>query len=131
MKEIKKNIAKNPKKMMEYGSIIFGVGLLLAFLMPIFKISNVDIKQIILATLILIGIVVGFLNVTNDEAVMFLVSALAFILLTGPFFGVVVKVFSIQSDYLYKVFENIIFLVYPAATVVALKSMLIVAKNED
>ena len=121
---------KSSKKLelIQYGSYAFGVGLLIALIAAFLTLGDTSSK-VVFATLVLLGIVIGFLNVTNNESVTFLVSTIALVLLAGPFLGLVAQnIYS--SPILGKIFGNIIALVVPAAIVVALKELFLTAKDE-
>jgi len=83
MAKSKKNV-----NLMQYGSILFGVGLLLALITAFFNIASSTMNQVIIGTLLIIGVVIGLLNITKDETVSFLVSILVLVLLVGPLLGV-------------------------------------------
>ena len=111
----------------QYGGIIFGVGLLVALILPFFKLGTNGTK-ILFVILVITGLIVGVLNLRSSKSVAFMVSSMVLILLTGPFLGAF-------SQYIYggqifgRIFGNIISLVFPATLVVALKELFLIAKN--
>lgn len=120
---------KTKKNLTQYGSIVFGVGLAIAIIAGFFTNLGATATQVIIATLAIIGVVVGILNVTRDEAVSFLVASLVLVLLIGPFLGLISQNF-FQSQILGNIFGNIVALVVPAATIVALITLFNVARDE-
>ena len=140
MKKVKKQIIKSIDKATsseKLGSVFFGVGLLIAFIMAIVvAVSNVSstATQIVTVTLVILGLIIGFLNITNQEAVAFLISTVVLVLLTGPFLGNIVQTFALGSNgvqFLGELFKNIIGLVVPAAILVSLRTLFNVAKDEN
>lgn len=125
---VEKRKSKKNLDLVQYGSIVFGVGLLMAFIMAFVNLGAVG-NKVVFATLVVLGIVIGFLNIKNSESVTFLVSTIALVLLAGPFLGLVSQnIF--QSPELGKIFANIIALIVPAAIVVSLKEIFVTAKDE-
>ena len=125
MKKIKKSV-----ELLGYGSILFGVGILLALVSALFNIQNPTINKVIIGTLLIIGVVIGLLNITKDETVSFLISILVLVLLVGPLLGVLTTEFGLTGPLLTKVFSNLITLLVPAAIIVALKTIVLDAKDE-
>ena len=128
MKEGKgKGKSKNP--IAGYGNLVFLVGMLIAIVAALVPITNETVGAVIFGVLVLAGLVIGFLNVTGGEAMGFLVAVVALVLLIGPFLGVLTQVFGLNSAMLPKLFSNIITLMVPAAIVVALKVIVLDAKE--
>jgi len=124
------NKKKSGKKveLVQYGSYTFGIGLLIALIAAFITLGTTSSK-VVFGTLVLLGLIIGFLNVTNSESVTFLVATIALVLLAGPFLGLVAQnIYS--TPYLGKIFGNLIALIVPAAIVVALKELFITAKDE-
>ncbi len=124
-----KHKTKKKVEMIQYGSWVFGFGLLLSLVVAFLPSLGATTSKIVFGTLIILGIVIGFLNVTNDESIKFLVSAVALVLLTGPFLGLVAQNL-IQTAVLGKFFGNLIALIVPAAIIVSLKELFLTAKDE-
>lgn len=127
-------MAKNKKKttnLTQYGSIVFGVGLAIAIIASFFTEMIVQTaNQIIIVTLMILGLLVGILNITSDETISYLAASLALILIVGPFLGLFSQNF-FQSQIIGAMYMNIIALVAPGATFVALKTLFITAKDEN
>ena len=85
--------------------------------------------KVVIATLILVGIFVGALNVTGGESVSFLVATLSVTLLAGLFLDLVSKNFY-NSASLGKIYYNMIALIVPGAIVVAFKAIYETARDE-
>jgi len=112
----------------QYGSIVFTIGLLVAIVAGLFPMGSTATK-VVIATLILVGIFVGALNVTGGESVSFLVATLSVTLLAGLFLDLVSKNFY-NSASLGKIYYNMIALIVPGAIVVAFKAIYETARDE-
>lgn len=123
---------KNGLNLAQYGSIVFTVGLVVAIIAGFFSMSGTATK-VVIATLVLVGIFVGALNVTGGESVPFLVSTLSVTLLAGLFLDLVSKNFissASSAAILGRVYYNMIALIVPGAIVVAFKAIYETAKDE-
>lgn len=124
---------KKELNLAQYGSIVFTVGLVIAIIAGMFTMSNTATK-VVVATLVLVGIFVGALNVTGGESVAFLVASVTIVMLGATFLGVFNQVFlsSIPSTgkILTSIFNNIVAIVVPGAIVVAFKAVYETAKDE-
>ena len=104
------------------GELAFFVGLLLAIVAGFFTLP-LDVVTIIL---IILGLVVGFLNITSKETTGFLIASIA-LLVAGsagldkiPLIGI----------WVYPILINIITFVAPAAIIVALKTVYQLARKK-
>jgi uncharacterized membrane protein len=113
----------------DLGAYVFAVGLAIAFIAAFFSMST-NAEKIVTGTLIVLGIVIGFLNISQKETVPFLVSSLVLVLVTGPFLGLIGQVF-FTSKVLVQMFTYLIAFVVPAALIVTLKTIFITAKDEE
>lgn len=104
--------------MANVGKYAFLAGVGLAVIMAFVSIPN---AALILAVL---GLIVGFLNVTASESQGFLISAIA-LMLTAVSLGVIPAV----GEWLARIGVHLAAFVAPAALVVALKSLLESAKD--
>lgn len=128
---MKKKLHKIKHKLPQYGSVMFAVGIAIAIISTFINLSPTAQKATF-ATLIIIGFIVGMLNITNQEVVPFLVAYIAIIMLLGPFFGTLAENFQFfQNSLLTEIFGNIILLVVPATLTVAAKTFFITARNEE
>jgi hypothetical protein len=112
--------------------ILFFSGLLIAVigtvLVSLEKTSPM-INQIIVGVLILLGIILGVINITSKETVTFLLSTIVFVMLGGPFLGLIGQTF-IQSQLLVNFYTFIVAFIIPSAFVVALRAIYNTSKDE-
>ncbi len=111
------------------GPLSFLVGIALAIIGAILPLLGLTgLNTVIAQLLILLGFIVGLMNITVDEEVKFLLSGLALL-----FMGVgLLKVFEmvpVGGDVLTAVLNNIITFASPAIGVVALKVMLEIMRD--
>ena len=108
------------------GSWVFIVGVVLAILFPIFT----ELSPWLTSLLIVLGLVVGFLNITTKETQPFLLAALALVIVSGfsSTSDVITQVAQI-GPVLGRVFTGILLLVVPATIVVALRSIYSLARK--
>ena len=131
MKQVKKKKASKldnyPSQ--DWGKIAFSIGIVIAIIMTLvasFHEFNEDVARVVVALQILIGIVVGFLNITTEETREFLLASLVLVVLIGPFLGLVIQMFpgaGATSNMLEELYKYLVVLIVPAATIVALKSI--------
>jgi len=126
---MKKNQNKSIKlSSLHYGSILFGVGILISLIAGFLSLGP-SATKVVIGTLIILGIIVGILNIKNEEVVEFLVASFTLVILLGPFLGLVSQNF-IQAEAISKIFGYIVAFIVPAAIIVALKAIFLVAKDE-
>ena len=123
MKEVKKKAIKkidSGLQLVQYGSVIFGIGLLIVIISALvagFSSLGSTFSQIIAVTLIILGIIIGIVNITKSEAIGFLVAAIALVILIGPFLSTVVQTFQLgqtSSQVLGELFQNTVRLIAAA-----------------
>ena len=139
MNTVKKNIIKGIDKVTScetFGKVMFGVGLLIALIMAI-VVSTTDVEKtvtkFVAISLVILGLIIGFVNIRKNEEVVFLVAAIILITLLPIFFGNIIQTFSVSqpvSKFFGELFKNIISLVVPAAIIVAFRAVFNVAKDE-
>lgn len=133
-KKASKKTSKQLHKLNTYGSIVFGVGLAIALIAGLINIQSQTANLIVGATLVILGLAVGVLNITKEESVPFLIGSIVLVMLLQPFMSIVIQMFSIQSQTVVQmisgVFMNIGVFVVPAALVVALKVLFSTARDE-
>ena len=114
--------------MAKMGEWAFLIGVIVAVVIGIFS-SNLstDIKGWLVLLLVVLGLIVGFLNVSEKESTPFLVAAAA-LLLTGTA-GNTLQVIPAIGIYLAGIVQSIAVFVTPAAIVVALKAIQSLAKD--
>ncbi|MBN1645934.1 hypothetical protein JW868_02750 [Candidatus Woesearchaeota archaeon] len=105
------------------GSWSFIVGLIVAIIVAIFAYDPIPSWAIWL--LVILGVIVGVLNVQDKEAMMFLVATVAFLLS----FMALGKVFATLWGPIGAFFDLLQVFIAPAAFIVAVKSLLSITKN--
>ncbi|MBD3155729.1 MAG: hypothetical protein GF368_03675 [Candidatus Aenigmarchaeota archaeon] len=113
------------KKTNKWGKWAFIVGVILALLAGLFP-GALDVGSVALI-LVVLGLVVGLLNIQEKEAVNFLVATIA-LMAVGSAGVEVIGLFGLGS-YLEQVVTNIALFVAPAAAVVSLKLVYDLAKD--
>ena len=103
----------------EIGKWSFIAGILLAILLGVLGSSLAEYVPTIATLLILLGVVVGFLNITTKQVYNFLVAAIA-LLLTG---AAGLDTLPVVGLYIGPVLTYIASFVAPAAVIVALKAI--------
>ena len=106
------------------GSYAFLIGVGIAILAGLF--SNVIPAGTLALILVVLGIVVGFLNITDSEIQGFLVAAIALILTSTADLSIIPAV----GRYFDPIVNNIAVFVAPAALVVALKAIKNMAESK-
>lgn len=119
-------MAKKGNMMVKVGSWAFIVGVLLAILIGMWPNA---LGYVGVSVLILLGIVVGLLNITAKETMPFLVAVIA-LLLVGNMGGEVLSQISMIGVYLSGILHSIMIFVIPATIIVALKTVYSLAENE-
>ncbi|MEK6906071.1 MAG: hypothetical protein AABW81_00430 [Nanoarchaeota archaeon] len=105
------------------GSWAFLIGVVIAVILGIFVQDKIDNSTVTLV-LVAIGLIVGFLNVTGNEAQAFLLSGVVLIIATA--FGSS----SLGSvAYLDSVMEALLKIFVPATIIVAIKNVFSIARN--
>lgn len=106
------------------GSWSFIVGVVLAIVSGFFTLTPG-----IASVMVLLGIIVGFLNVRGEHAMTFLLASVSLVVISSlggsAFSGVAVIGATLQ-----KMLSNMIIFVIPAAIIVALRAVLTIAYNE-
>ena len=110
------------------GEWSFVGGILVAVVVALFS-SNIsgEIKGWLILLLVVLGLLVGFLNITEKETTPFLVAVVA-LLATGTA-GTTLSLIPVIGMYLQPIVMNIAVFVTPAAIVVALKAIQSLAKD--
>jgi len=112
--------------MSKIGSWAFIAGLIIAVIVGLAKADQLG--GLVALVLVLIGIVVGFLNVTEKEATPFLIAAIA-LLATGSASSMSVITLLDLGARLTAALDAIAVFVAPAAIIVAVKQIYGLAKN--
>lgn len=100
------------------GSISFIVGVVIAILIGLFA----ELTVMFSVTLVVLGFVVGFLNISENETMNFLAAVITLILIAG-FGGNLLGTLPVIGEKLLGVFLGLLTFIIPAAMVVALKTI--------
>jgi hypothetical protein len=108
------------------GGWAFIIGVVLAVVLPIFT----ELNPWLTSLLIVLGLVIGFLNIATAETQSFLLAALALVIVSGftSTSDVITQVAQIGPA-LGRIFTGILLLVVPATIVVALRSIYSLARK--
>jgi len=105
----------------QIGSYAFLIGIVIAIIAGIVSL-DANTQQVVLWGMVIIGLIVGFLNVTDKETTGFLVAAIALILTQTALMTLNVAMIT-------RIVSNIAVLASPAALIVALKAFWNMASN--
>ncbi len=109
--------------MEKVGSWSFIIGLVIAVLVGLFT----EASGLVVTALVVLGLIIGFLNVTAKEAHAFLLASVA--LMATGFAGDFLATIPGIGNLLQRVVNNFVVLVAPAAIVVSVKALLGLAKD--
>jgi len=116
---------------LKIGVWAFGIGVVLA-LVAAFIPPSLNLGAIVAAALVILGIVVGFLNVTGSETNAFLLASVSVMIAVYTAGGAIASStmsLGIVGQYLLSILSNINVFVFPATIVVAIKSIYALAKD--
>lgn len=119
--------------MKKVGHYSFLVGILLALVLALFSTSLSNrASSIMLLVLIVLGIVVGFLNITAKEMTEFLVAAIALIVMASVSTTLVIidQYVPGLGSIMQSILSYIAIFVAPAALIVAIKAIVELAEKE-
>ena len=102
------------------GSWAFIIGVLIAILGGIFAPMLAEQAAWITLVLVILGLIVGFLNIGDKEIPGFLMAAIALMLVGSADLEIIDKVIAPVGTYLASIVANIVAFVAPAALIVAL-----------
>ncbi len=108
----------NSNEMAKVGGWAFIIGVILAILAGLFFGANTAVVSI----LIILGIIVGFLNIKDKETNAYLIAAVSLIIVTS-FGGIVLGNVAIIGTYIEGILNAIMTFVIPAVIIVALKAI--------
>lgn len=109
------------------GEWAFIIGVILAVLFSFFKAG--DWQGAVTLVLVIAGLIVGFLNVTEKETIPFLVAAVALMATSNAKLEVIDSIIPSVGTWLQNVVANIAVFVAPGAVVVAIKAIKALAKD--
>ncbi len=101
----------------------FVIGLVIAVLVGLFT----EATGVIVSILVILGLIVGFLNVAEKEVHGFLVAAIALLLAGGA--GDFMASIPVAGSMLQRILTNFVIFVAPAAIIVAVKELFNITKN--
>ena len=119
------------KNYSQYGNILFLIGIGITVIGALLNLGE-TVARIVTATLIILGIAVGVLNITNKEAVSFIVGGIAIILALQPFLTLFPQRFGLTGTALAilgGLYSYIIAFIVPAVLVVAFRTCFQTAKD--
>jgi hypothetical protein len=108
------------------GEWAFLVGFIIAIVVSLFQVS-INVEGWLVLLLVVFGLIVGFLNVTEKETTPFLVASIALVI-TGTASSYL-SIIPAIGPYMTNIVQNIAVFVTPAAVVVALKAIHSLAKD--
>jgi len=109
-------------KEQNYGSWAFIIGVVLAIILGLFGQAVEAYRTYITAILVIIGLIVGFVNIGEKDATNFLIAAIALLATNTVTSWTSLNVVMI-GDYIAGILNNIGIFVAPAAVLVALKAI--------
>ncbi len=117
--------------MVKVGVWAFTIGILIA-LLAAFVPASMGLGTAVTTALILLGLVVGFLNVTEKETKSFLMSSVAMLIAlftAGTTMQANIASMGAVGTYLWGIISNIQMFVFPATIIVAIKAIYALAKD--
>jgi len=117
-------MAKSRNGVEKVGAWAFIIGVILAIIAGLFFGTN----AVVTSVLILLGIIVGFLNITDKETSAYLLAAVSLVIVTS-FGGSVLAHVAVIGVYLQSVLGAIMTFVIPAVIIVALKAIYSIAND--
>ena len=130
-------MAKEEKKtnvLSMVGFWAFIVGLILALVVGIMAgigIAPAALMTVIIIILVLLGLIIGFLNITASEIILFLVATIALIVVGNAFTPLVALKIGVVVDIIGSILSLIGVLMAPAAIIAAIKALWKVGKPGD
>lgn len=115
-------------------TLLFMFGLFVCFVAPLVSLGGPTASRIIMGTLIILGLVIGVLNISRREVVPFLVSIMVLVMMFSPFLTALSQVFTFTvwaQQYFGALFSNLIAMLVPAGIVVSLRTMFATAKDDN
>ena len=113
-------------KMEQIGRWSFILGVLIAILAAF---AGTAYTQEVAMLLVVLGVIVGFLNITEKEVYNFLIAAIALLLTGTATFVALNQVYTGLGTMINQVVANIATFVAPAAVIVAIKAVLVLGKK--
>jgi predicted membrane channel-forming protein YqfA (hemolysin III family) len=117
-KKANKTVSKRDKNLI--GAWAFLIGLILAIILGIFNTSLIQgtASSIIIVILFVLGVIIGLLNITDKEAMPFLLAG-AVLVIVSAFGSAILATIPVLS----RVLDSIMILFVPATIIVALRAV--------
>ncbi len=110
------------------GAWIFLIGVIIAIVLGLFSAKlSAGTQGIVLAILIIVGLVIGFMNVSGGETQRFLLASVILVIVSAMGEGAIPS--GMIGGYVVAILNALLVLFVPATIVVALKSLFVIAKN--
>ena len=113
---------------MKIGQWAFILGIALAIIVGVFTLSE-TVAGTVTLVLVILGLIVGFLNITEKETTPFLIAAIALLATGSAVDSLKVIPPKVLGDFLASSVNNIAAFVTPAAILVAVKAIWALAKD--
>ncbi|MBL7055200.1 hypothetical protein ISS05_05585 [Candidatus Woesearchaeota archaeon] len=111
------------------GQYSFIIGIIIAVILGLSLPALVDATPWLVSLLIVLGLIVGFLNVAGKETKEFLVVGVVLVLLSYAGAGTTLSGVMYIGSYLQGIFQGILAFVIPSIVVVALKEIWLLAQT--
>jgi len=108
------------------GSLFFLVGAIVAVIVGLISPSGTN--PTLTSVLIILGVIVGFLNITKTETRSFLIAVVSLVVVSS-LGGIVLGEASVLGPYLANLLLALLLFTIPAAVIVSLKSIYVLAKS--
>ena len=119
-------MAKKPESWLLVGRWAFIVGLILAIILGIVPFGAYS--SVAVSILVIIGLIVGLLNITMKESTPFLISAVVLVIVAGFGSAALANVQYIGT-YLRNILQTLLMLIVPATIIVCLKEIYLFAER--
>jgi len=119
-------VKKTSNKLKKFGAIAFIVGVIIALIAGL--LTNVISEVVTTSVLIVLGLIVGFLNITDHEVKDYLLTAVCLVIVSslgGAILGYIMYI----GPYLANILQAITTFVVPATIIVALKEIYAISKD--
>ncbi|MEI6058326.1 MAG: hypothetical protein WCP89_01000 [archaeon] len=112
------------------GAYAFLVGIILAIILGLFQEYMGTAMTLPYAILVILGIVIGFLNVGDDDSNTFLLASLALVIVAGLGNNTIIFISNISPvlSSLSRILSSLLVLFIPATIIVAMKTVFAIAK---
>ncbi|MDD5163439.1 MAG: hypothetical protein PHD95_04490 [Candidatus ainarchaeum sp.] len=112
------------------GAYSFLIGVIIAVIAGIAGSAIAVYAGAIGLILVILGLIVGFLNITDKETMPFLVAAVALMVAGSANLMIINTVIPMLGTVLQAILANIVVFIAPAAIIVGLKAIIAMAKNK-